>query len=227
VILGTAAYMSPEQARGKSVDKRADVWAFGCVLFEMLTGSAAFSGRDVTEILAAVIRAEPEWNSLPANLHWRLRELIGRCLEKEPKNRYHDIADVRVDIQKALADPGGVFAQPTAGVEPKTRLGTVLLWIAAALVLGLVIAGVAVWKLKPPEPKRVMRFNYELPQTSNSTKMEPINQYLLAVSADGSRIVYSTTKGLYLRSVEALDARLISGTDKDSTDPFFSPMVSG
>jgi eukaryotic-like serine/threonine-protein kinase len=89
VILGTAAYMSPEQARGKSVDKRADIWAFGCVLFEMLTGRAEFSGRDVTDILAAVIRAEPPWNSLPANLHGRLREVIERCLEKEPKNNRH------------------------------------------------------------------------------------------------------------------------------------------
>ena len=87
IILGTAAYMSPEQARGRTVDKRADIWAFGCVLYEMLTGRAAFSGKDVTDILAAVIRAEPEWASLPANLHWRLREVIERCLKKESKDR--------------------------------------------------------------------------------------------------------------------------------------------
>src|SRR5512143_275842 len=86
VILGTAAYMSPEQARGKAVDKRADIWAFGCVLYEMLTGRAAFSGKDVTDILAAVIRSEPEWNSLPANLHWRLREVLERCLKKDAKD---------------------------------------------------------------------------------------------------------------------------------------------
>lgn len=95
VILGTAAYMSPEQARGKAVDKRSDIWALGCVLFEMLTGRAAFSGKDVTDILAAVIRAEPEWTNLPAGLHWRLREIIERCLEKEAKERYHDISDVK------------------------------------------------------------------------------------------------------------------------------------
>src|SRR5512136_1950393 len=91
VILGTAAYMSPEQARGKSVDKRADIWAFGCVLYEMLTGRAAFSGRDVTDILAAVIRAEPEWKKLPANLHYRVREVIIRCLQRDLKRRYQDI----------------------------------------------------------------------------------------------------------------------------------------
>ena len=114
VILGTAAYMSPEQARGKAVDKRADIWAFGCVLFEMLTGHAAFSGKDVTDILAAVIRSEPEWIRLPANLHWRLREVLERCLKKELKDRYHDISDVRVDIQRVMTDASGVSAQPVA-----------------------------------------------------------------------------------------------------------------
>jgi serine/threonine protein kinase len=128
VILGTAAYMSPEQARGKQVDKRADVWAFGCVLFEMLTGKAAFSGRDVTDILAAVIRADPAWKSLPQNLHWRLREVLERCLEKEAKDRYSGISDARVDIQKFLTDPSGVFAQPVAVVEPQKKLRTILPW---------------------------------------------------------------------------------------------------
>jgi serine/threonine-protein kinase len=223
VILGTAAYMSPEQARGKAVDKKSDIWAFGCVLFEMLTGHAAFSGRDVTEILAAVIRAEPEWTSLPANLHWRLREVIEHCLKKEAKDRYHDIADVRVDIQKALADPSGVLVQPTAGVEPKTRLRTIFPWVAAALVLGLIIAGVAVWKLKPAEPKRVMRFTYELPEGQQFVLPPNLEEVQLAVSPDGSQFVYLTTEGLYIRSVDALDARLIAGTDKASVEPFFSP----
>jgi serine/threonine protein kinase len=98
IIMGTAAYMSPEQAKGKDVDKRTDIWAFGCVLYEMLTGRAAFSGKDVTDILAAVIRAEPEWSSLPANLHWRLREVLERCLKKDARDRYHDICDVKVDL---------------------------------------------------------------------------------------------------------------------------------
>ena len=109
VILGTAAYMSPEQAKGKTVDKRADIWAFGCVLFEMLTGRQLFKGETVSETLAAVLMREPDFSTLPPNLHPRIRLLLERCLEKEPKNRYHDIADVRVDIQKALADPSGVF----------------------------------------------------------------------------------------------------------------------
>jgi eukaryotic-like serine/threonine-protein kinase len=225
VILGTAAYMPPEQARGKAVDKRADIWAFGCVLFEMLTGRVAFSGRDVTEILAAVIRAEPEWTSLPANLHWRLREVLERCLEKEPKNRYSGINDARVDIQKALADPSGMFVQRVAGEESRTRLRTILPWVVA--MLGIILTGVAVWILKPtppPELKRVMRFDYELPagQQFNRSAAGAI-LYQFAVSPDGSKFAYRTTEGLYLRSVEALDARLIAGTDKDSVGPFFSP----
>ena len=102
MILGTAAYMSPEQAKGRTVDKRADVWAFGCVLYEMLTGRQSFGASDVTESLAAVIRAEPKWNTLPANLHPRLREVVERCLEKQVAKRFQDIGDVKVDIEKVL-----------------------------------------------------------------------------------------------------------------------------
>jgi serine/threonine protein kinase/Tol biopolymer transport system component len=222
VILGTAAYMSPEQARGKTVDKRADIWAFGCVLFEMLAGRAAFSGKDVTDILAAVIRSEPEWNSLHANLHWRLREVLERCLKKDARDRYRDIYDVKVDIQKVLADPSGVLVQPVAAMEPQTKMRTIIPWIAAAVVVAAIIAGVAVWKLKPPEPRRVMRFTNELPEGQQLNV--PSNLGIqLAVSPDGSRFVYGTTDGLQLRSVNELDARLIAGTDKGSIEPFFSP----
>ncbi len=221
VILGTAAYMSPEQARGESVDKKADIWAFGCVLFEMLSGRGTFEGRTVSDVLASVIKSEPEWKRLQPNLHPRIRLLLERCLEKEAKNRYSGIGDARVDIQKALTDPGGVLVQPVSGVEPRTRLP----WIAA--ILGIIIVGVAIWYLKPtppPAPKRVMRFECELPagQQFSRNQIGPI-QYLVAVSPDGSKFVYHTTDGLYIRAVEALDARLIPGTDKDSTSPFFSP----
>jgi len=220
IILGTAAYMSPEQARGKPVDKRADIWAFGCVLYEMLTGRAAFSGRDVTEILAAVIRAEPEWKSLPANLHWRLREVLERCLEKEAKDRYSGINDARVEIQKALADPSGVLVQPVATMEPRTKMRTIIPWIAAALFLGLIIAGVAVWKLKPTKPHRVIRLDYELPEDQQFSNL---NSHFLAVSPDGSQFVYSTTAGLYSRSLGEWKARFVPGTDQSPSQPFFSP----
>jgi Tol biopolymer transport system component len=223
VILGTAAYMSPEQAKGKIADKRADIWAFGVVLFEMLTGRQLFKGETVSETLAAVLMREPDFSTLPPNLHPRIRLLLERCLEKDVNNRYGSIGDARVDIQKALADPSGVIAQPITGVEPKTRLRTILPWVAVAVVVAAIIAGMAGWKLKPPEPKRVMRFTCELPEDQQFVVSQDIgNTIQLAVSPDGSQFVYGTTEGLYLRSVEALDARLIAGTDKSSVEPFFS-----
>src|SRR5512135_3200281 len=105
VILGTAAYMSPEQARGKAVDKRTDIWAFGCVLYEMLTGQVAFQGEDVTEILAAVVKGGANLDLLPANIHPRVQEVITRCLQKDLKRRYSTITDARYEIEQALADP--------------------------------------------------------------------------------------------------------------------------
>jgi serine/threonine protein kinase/Tol biopolymer transport system component len=221
VILGTAAYMSPEQARGKPVDKRADIWAFGCLLYEMLTGQAAFQGEDVTEILAAVVKGGANLDLLPANLHPRVREAITRCLQKDQKSRYSSITDARYEIEQALADPGGVLVQPIIIAEPRKKLRAVLPWIAAVVILS-VITGAIVWKMRTPEPRKVMRFAYELPEGRqfNRTQLGGIS---LAVSPDGSQFVYGTTEGLYLRLVDALDARLIVGTDKDSVDPFFSP----
>jgi serine/threonine protein kinase len=128
VILGTVAYMSPEQAKGKSVDKRADIWAFGVVLFEMLTGRQLFTGETASETLASVMKSEPEWDNLPPNLHPRIRLLLERCIEKDPKNRYSGISDARVDIQKVLADHSGVIVQPVTAAEPRTRLRTMLPW---------------------------------------------------------------------------------------------------
>src|SRR5512136_710549 len=164
IILGTAAYMSPEQAKGKSVDKRADIWAFGVVLFEMLTGRQLFTGENVSETLAAVLKSEPEWKRLPVNLHPRIRFLLERCLEKEPKNRYGSISEARVEIQKVLADPSGVLVRPTTEIKPPTRLRTMLPWLAATA--GIVIVGLAIWYLKPTpqfEPRRVIRLDHNLP----------------------------------------------------------------
>ncbi len=218
VILGTAAYMSPEQARGKSVDRRADIWAFGCVLFEMLTGHPAFSGRDVTDILAAVIRAEPEWNSLPANLHGRLREVLQRCLEKEAKNRYSGISDARVDIQKVLADPSGIFARPISVAESRSKLQMALPWIVA--VFGILIVGIIVWFLRAPAPERpqVMYFSDEVPEGLQSG-----SNFGFAISPDGRKFVYGTDKGFYVRSIDEPEARLIAETDEAPAQLCFSP----
>src|SRR5271169_6702591 len=110
VILGTAAYMSPEQARGRAVDKRTDIWAFGCVLYELLTGKQAFHGEDVTDILAAVVRAEPDWQALPAVTPMQVRDLLRRCLQKDKTQRLRDAGDARIEIQEALTAPATAVA---------------------------------------------------------------------------------------------------------------------
>lgn len=220
VIMGTAAYMSPEQARGRVVDKRTDIWAFGCVLFEMLTGQPAFKGDNVDEILAAVIRSEPEWGRLPVNLHGRLREILERCLKKELRNRYHDISDVRLDAQRALTNPYNILPHPVTTAESRTRLGALLPWVAVAIVLSLIIGGAAVWILKPTGPRQVVRFDYALPE---GQQFSDLMFAALAISPDGKQFVYSTTKGLYLRAVDELNAKPISGTEGNTQQPLFSP----
>ena len=218
VILGTAAYMSPEQARGQEVDKRADVWAFGVVLFEMLTGRGTFDGGTVSDVLAGVLAKEPQWNTLPTNLHPRIRLLLERCVEKELKDRYGDISDARVDIQRVLADPDGVIVQPVADVIQAVPR-PILPWALTTIVL-LVVTSVAVWYLKPPEARPISRFYHVLPEDQQFTNP---GRPVVAVSPDGSNIVYVANQQLYLRSMDELEARPIPGTDEQPTNPFFSP----
>jgi serine/threonine protein kinase len=220
VILGTAAYMSPEQAKGKTVDKRADIWAFGVVLFEMLTGKSLFSGEDVSSTLARVLEREPDFSTLPQKLHPRIQLMLERCLKKDPKDRYSGISDARVDIQGVLVDPSGVFVQPSLITKPKKKLQVGIPLVAAMAILCLIVAGVAVWYLKPPEPRKVMRFDYDLPEDQQFSHP---NHQLLAVSPDGTQFVYCTTEGLYLRAENELDAKFIRGTNEIPTFPFFSP----
>jgi len=222
VILGTAAYMSPEQAKGKSVDKRADIWAFGAVLFEMLTGKPAFPGEDISEILASVIKGDSNLALLPKNIHSRVRELLVRCLQKDLRKRYADIADARYEIEQVLADPGGAIVQPAAAVEPRMKLWRNIPWIAAAVIVTAIIAGLAGWHLKPlspPEPKPVVRFDFTLPENQ---QFGDLTERAFAISPDGSQLVYATDKGLYLHSMKNMDSKLLPGTE-GSTRPFFSP----
>ncbi len=223
VILGTAAYMSPEQARGKAVDKRTDIWAFGCVLYEMLAGQAAFQGEDVTEILAAVVKLGANLDLIPANIHPRVREVLTRCLQKEQKKRYPDIGEARYEIEQVLADPGGVFVQPASAAKPRKQMRLGLPWIAAVFVLGLIVAGLAVWKLKPSEPRRIIRLDHVLPEDQQFNFNPNGIGHTLAVSPDGTQFAYSTSKGLYLRSMDQLSATFISGTGDNPQSPFFSP----
>ncbi len=219
VILGTAAYMSPEQASGDSTDKRADIWSFGVVLFEMVTGRQTFDGKTVAHVLADVLRAEPQWSSLPPNLHPRLRLLLERCLEKEARDRCHDIADVRVDIQKVLSDPDGVIVQPVAEVA-QAAPPSALPWVVA--VLGILVAGVAGWYMKPvppEEPDAVVRLSHPLGEESFTRDGRP----LVGISRDGTELAYVADEQIYLKNLNETDARPIVGTDEDASTPVFSP----
>ncbi|MBN2318323.1 MAG: protein kinase [Acidobacteria bacterium] len=219
VILGTAAYMSPEQARGKEVDKRADIWAFGVVLFEMLAGRQVFTGDTVSDTLASVLAREPEWQSLPQNLHPRIRLLLERCLKKESRDRYSGINDARVDIQEAWADPSGVFVQSVVTEKPAMGIRKIFPRLAAALIIGAILAGAAVWRLMPTEPGKVIRFDYEIP---DGQQFSDLDEFVFAVSPDGDSFVYSASGGLYLRTMSELEVSLIDGTE-GAQNPFFSP----
>jgi serine/threonine protein kinase len=220
VILGTAAYMSPEQAKGKTVDKRADIWAFGVVLFEMLTGKPVFPGEEVGEILASVIKGDAILSRLPENLHPRVHEVLSRCLQKDLKKRYQHVGDVRYEIEQAIAGPSGLLVQPITGAESRTKLRAIFPWAMGTLALGAIIAGVAVWKLNPPEPRQVTRFVHYLPDGQQFA----IQAYpFLGISPDGRQIAYCATTGLFLRSMGEFDARRISAANESTSNPFFSP----
>ena len=199
------------------MDGRADVWAFGCVLYEMLTGSQAFHGDEVADILAAVLAKEPNANALPVKLHPRIRGLLERCLEKQSRNRYHGITDARVDIEKALADPSGVLVKPVAEVAQVARQSK-LPWLVA--VSGILVVGVAVWILKPPDPGTVSRFYHVLPDTHQFTNTR---RPLVTISPDGFRFVYVANQQLHVRAIDSLESGPIPGTDDIVSAPFFSP----
>jgi serine/threonine-protein kinase len=219
--------MSPEQAKGRPADKRSDVWAFGCVLYEMLTGRRAFVGDDVSDTLAAVLRGEPDWSALPPDLSTALRTLIRRAVQKDPRRRLPDIGVTRLEIDEALARPATELsaASVIGGAPSRTGWHTVLPWaLAAALGAGLAIAPWAPWR-KPPVPSPV-RLSAEVGAdvTLGVSGAPGAN---LALSQDGKLLVFAAqrTTGvseLYIRRVDQLQATSLSGTD-NGRNPFFSP----
>jgi serine/threonine-protein kinase len=227
-ILGTAAYMSPEQARGKAIDKRADIWAFGCVLFELLTGKKAFSGETVSDTLASIIKPNPEWDLLPTETPPAIRELLERCLEKDSKRRLRDIGEARITIEKALAEPTPV-GRPTvlAVARRRSRWTQVLPWGLAGL-LSLILIGVISGGPRRSSrsiPPRAVRFSFSLALPAGLDLSGGVVP-LVSVSPDGSRLAYVGRDGerskLYLRDLDRLEPRPIAGTD-GATAPFFSP----
>jgi eukaryotic-like serine/threonine-protein kinase len=144
MILGTATYMSPEQAKGKPVDALTDVWAFGCVLYEMLTGRMAFGGETIAEIVAGILKSEPDWSLLPESAR-HLRPLLGRCLEKAPARRFHHMADLQILLEDSSAVPAGAVTEAVAPVPSRRRER----WVWATLVIVLIAAVVASWLSRP------------------------------------------------------------------------------
>jgi serine/threonine-protein kinase len=226
VILGTAAYMSPEQAKGKAVDKRTDIWAFGAVLYELLTGKQAFQGDDVSEILAAVLRAEPDWTALPAEVPPAIRALVARCLAKDRKQRMRDIGDVQLVLNGAFEAP----AQPAGAATPSAAVPRPL-WkravpVVVAAVVASAIVGAAAWMLWPPAPSSpVTRFALALGEGQQITI---VNNQTLAISPDGTHLAYVAFRGgtqqLYLRAMDSLEAMPVPGTQ--GTASAFSPVFS-
>ena len=158
MIMGTAAYMSPEQARGKSVDPRADVWAFGCVLYELLTGRQAFpNGETVSDTIAGILAREPDWNALPVGTPQTIRRLLERCVRKDVRDRLRDIGDARIEIQEARSERAAPPVAP-ATLAPSRRREYVL----GAVALLALTAGVAVWYSRPEPSKQVMRLNMDV-----------------------------------------------------------------
>jgi serine/threonine-protein kinase len=224
LILGTAAYMSPEQARGKPVDKRADVWSFGVLLFEMLTGKRLFDGETVSDVLAAVLTREPQWNELPATTPAAVRRLLRHCMERNPKNRQHDIADARVALEEALTGaPDDATASSAARALPVWLRPAPWATLAGILALALALAFWALWP-RVVVPTQPLRLSVEL--GAPDALVGPGAP--LALSPDGRLLAFTARHSanepwrLYVRPLDALEASPLSGTEL-ATSPFFSP----
>ncbi|HUA01333.1 MAG TPA: protein kinase [Candidatus Aquilonibacter sp.] len=221
VLLGTAAYMSPEQAKAKPVDRRADIWAFGCLLYEMLTGGQMFVGETVTDTLAAVLTKDPDWSRLPPTTPVRVRALLMRCLQKDPKQRLRDIGDARISLAEVIA--GAPEDSPSVvGVGLPDRQWQLWLTRSAAGVLGLTATLFAFLYLHQQLPSgQVIRFEIPLPE-----KTADLGNF--SVSPDGRKIAFPVSSAdgqsrVWVRSLDSLDARPLDGTEGATQLPFWSP----
>ena len=196
LILGTAAYMSPEQAKGFPADHRSDVFAFGTVLFEMLTGRQPFRGDTAPDVLASVLVRDPDLKSLPAHLNPRLHDLLRRCLEKTPKRRWQAIGDVLAEIETIATDPHGESAIAHAGA-PSRPLWRRAIPIVATAIIASGLTGFGVWTAKRSTPLPVARFTLTLPEGQQFTN---VGRQVIAISPDGTQIVYVANQRLYLRA---------------------------
>jgi serine/threonine-protein kinase len=214
LILGTASYMSPEQAKGRDADKRSDVWAFGCVLYEMLTGKRAFEGDEVSETLASILKSEPDWHALPPTVPPSIRALVEGCLKKDRRERIGDLSAARFVLNQPALAPAA-----SAGRAPRSR---VPLWkLAAIAIVGAAIGAAAAasyWMSRRSAAPQIARFTFEAPQGQLFSRP----RQAVAISPDGTRIVYATNVQLYVRSIVDFDAKPLPGTER-ALNPVFSP----
>jgi Tol biopolymer transport system component len=218
VILGTAAYMSPEQARGRTADKRADIWAFGCVLYECLTGYRAFEGETLSDTLAQVLKSEPDWSVLPADAPGSVRSLLRRCLQKEPRNRLHDIADARLEIEAILAGP----LQGESAVEelPGKRRAwfRAAVWAVSGVLVGAVGMVLLLGQRKEMRPLPLNKYRLAV----GTSEQAAIYLSGAAISPDGRRVAYALRDGVWVQALDKLEPRRIHDTE-GAARPFWSP----
>ena len=216
-IMGTASYMSPEQARGKPVDKRTDIWAFGCCLYEALTGKKVFGGDNVTDVLAAVVHKEPAWDALPASTPWRVRDLLRRLLQKDARLRVHDIADARLELQESLTNDEATTPRPLEG--GRRLVAPVLI---SAIVTGLIVT--ALTRRDDSSSNLTSRFAIHLPRGDRLPGGTP--RASVALSRDGRTLVYEGERDgipqLFRRSMDELEPVPIAGTEL-ARHPVISP----
>jgi len=213
MVLGTAAYMSPEQARGHQADRRSDVWAFGCVLYEMLTGTRVFDMREMSDTIAAVLRAEPDWTKLSAQVPEPITTLLHRCLEKDSRRRLRDIGDARLELDARAESVSG----PT---DAASRRSERIVWTAAVAVLLLAALGLGAWAIRPPPASAEVRLTIETPGES-----DPLDLASLAVSPDGLNVAFvAAVDGqphVWVRPLDSAVSRSLPGT-AGATLPFWA-----
>ena len=227
LILGTAGYMSPEQARGKTVDKRADVWAFGCVLYEMLSRQRAFAGDTLSDTIAAILERDPDWSMLPADTPRTVRRLIQRCLEKDPKQRLRDIGDARLDLEQVIRGEVEETDERIAVQRARSWRTRARMAAAATIVFAATSAGLLWYGLlrdsTPSGDRRVSRFTVDLPKDS---VIVPTFNANLALSPDGTHLAYTPLPGpVVIRRLDTVDGQPLeaSVTPGFRQGPLFSP----
>ncbi len=214
MILGTAAYMSPEQARGKPIDQRTDIWAFGCVLYELLAGKPAFAGETLTDIVAAVVNSDPDWQALPEQTPQAIRSLLRRTLKKDPAKRLRDVADARIEIEEAMAEPAVDRAKVVSARPPSSSVARILPWIVAAVAIAALLATSLLPRETDPSRRPVARLELNVPPgVELGTTYSPN----ISFSPDGTALVYTGTLGglrrMYVRRLDAFESSVIKGTE--------------